>query len=42
MTDMNLDAHDNSITRIFPRLAETGATAEILATLTTTHASPGA
>jgi nicotinamidase-related amidase len=33
MTDMNLDAHTNSLTRIFPRLAETGTTAEILALL---------
>lgn len=31
MTDMNLDAHTNSITRIFPRLGETGTTADILA-----------
>ena len=38
MTDMNLDAHTNSITRIFPRLAETGTTAEILATLNATKA----
>ncbi len=33
MTDMNLDAHINSITRIFPRIAETGTTHEILALL---------
>jgi nicotinamidase-related amidase len=33
MTDMNADAHDNSVTRIFPRIAETGTTAEILALL---------
>jgi nicotinamidase-related amidase len=31
MTDMNLDAHTNSVTRIFPRLGETGTTADILA-----------
>ena len=31
MTDMNADAHFNSVTRIFPRLGETGTTAEILA-----------
>ncbi len=31
MTDMNPDAHINSITRIFPRLGETGTTADILA-----------
>lgn len=31
MTDTNADAHENSITRIFPRLGETATTAEILA-----------
>jgi hypothetical protein len=30
MTDMNADAHQNSITRIFPRLGETGNTQEII------------
>jgi len=30
MTDMNLDAHTNSIMRIFPRLGETGTAQEIL------------
>jgi nicotinamidase-related amidase len=30
MTDMNADAHKNSITRIFPRLGETGTTQEII------------
>jgi nicotinamidase-related amidase len=30
MTDMNADAHHNSITRIFPRLGETGTTLEII------------
>ena len=30
MTDMNADAHHNSITRIFPRLGETGTTLEIV------------
>jgi nicotinamidase-related amidase len=30
MTDMQKDAHHNSITRIFPRLGETGTTQEIL------------
>ena len=30
MTDMNADAHQNSVTRIFPRMAETGTTAEVL------------
>jgi nicotinamidase-related amidase len=33
MTDMNADAHANSITRIFPRLGETGTTAEIIGLL---------
>jgi nicotinamidase-related amidase len=30
MTDMNPDAHTNSLTRIFPKLGETGTTLEIL------------
>jgi nicotinamidase-related amidase len=30
MTDTNADAHTNSVTRIFPRLGETGTTREIL------------
>jgi nicotinamidase-related amidase len=30
MTDMNADAHANSVTRIFPRLGETGTTAEVI------------
>ena len=30
MTDMNADAHTNSITRIFPRLGETGTTQQII------------
>jgi nicotinamidase-related amidase len=33
MTDMNPDAHANSVTRIFPRLGETGSTREIVALL---------
>ena len=33
MTDLSAEAHDNSITRIFPRLGETGTTAEIVAML---------
>lgn len=33
MTDMSLEAHTNSITRIFPRLAETGTTQQILTLL---------
>ncbi len=30
MTDMNADAHTNSITRIFPRLGETGTAQQII------------
>ena len=30
MTDMNLDAHNNSLTRIFPRLGETGSVQDIV------------
>lgn len=30
MTDMSLEAHENSVSRIFPRIAETGTTDEIL------------
>jgi nicotinamidase-related amidase len=30
MTDLSLEAHDNSVTRIFPRLGETGSTQEIV------------
>jgi nicotinamidase-related amidase len=30
MTDLNLDAHNHSVTRIFPRLGENGTTHEIL------------
>lgn len=37
MTDMNADAHANSVTRIFPRLGETGSTAEVIALLAGTH-----
>ncbi|MEC3997037.1 isochorismatase family protein [Actinacidiphila sp. DG2A-62] len=33
MTDANPDAHANSISRIFPRMGETAATAEILTAL---------
>ena len=33
MTDMSAEAHENSVKRIFPRLGETGTTAEILALL---------
>ncbi|RFU47663.1 isochorismatase family protein [Paraburkholderia sp. DHOC27] len=38
MTDLNADAHHNSITRIFPRLGETGTTREVLDLLEKTHA----
>jgi len=38
MTDRNPDAHGNSITRIFPRLGETGTTQEIIALLRKTRA----
>ena len=33
MTDINADAHINSLTRIFPKLGESGTTEEILALL---------
>ena len=33
MADMSPEAHENSVTRIFPRLGETGTTEEILALL---------
>ncbi len=33
MTDGSAEAHDNSVTRIFPRLGETGTTAAIVALL---------
>lgn len=38
MTDRNLDSHLNSITRIFPRLGETGTTQEIIDLLDDTFA----
>jgi nicotinamidase-related amidase len=38
MTDMNADIHENSVTRVFPGLGETGTTAEILELLSTTRA----
>ncbi|MBY8343574.1 hydrolase [Streptomyces spinosirectus] len=37
MSDMDADAHHNSIERIFPRLGERGTTAEILELLAKTH-----
>jgi nicotinamidase-related amidase len=33
MTDTDADSHHNSVTRIFPKMAETGATADIVALL---------
>jgi nicotinamidase-related amidase len=33
MTDSSAEAHENSVTRIFPRLGETGTTQEIIALL---------
>jgi nicotinamidase-related amidase len=30
MTDMDIEAHQNSVTRIFPRMSETGTTDELL------------
>ena len=33
VTDADADAHRNSVERIFPRLAENGTTADILAAL---------
>ncbi len=37
MTDTNPDAHANSVTRIFPRIGETGTTQEIIDLLGRTH-----
>ena len=37
MTDTDMDAHLNSIARIFPRLGETGTTAQIIALLGGAH-----
>lgn len=38
MTDLNPDTHHNTITRIFPRLGESGTTREIVALLEQTRA----
>ncbi len=38
MTDRSLEAHENSIARIFPRLGETGTTLDIIARLGATPA----
>lgn len=37
MTDLDPDAHHNSVTRIFPRIGETVTTAEVLDMLEKTH-----
>jgi nicotinamidase-related amidase len=37
MTDMSADAHVNSVTRIFPRIGETGTTGEIIDLLENTR-----
>ena len=39
MTDMDADVHDNSVARIFPKLGETGTTAEIIDLLDTGSAA---
>ena len=41
MTDRSPEAHENSVKRIFPRLGETAATAEIVALLDSNRATPG-
>ena len=33
MTDLNAETHQNSVTRIFPRLGETGTTEDVIALL---------
>lgn len=38
MTDMSLEAHDNSVARIFPRMSETGTTEQIIDLLDSTRA----
>jgi nicotinamidase-related amidase len=37
MTDLDAQAHDNSVGRVFPKLGETGTAAELLALLDQTH-----
>jgi hypothetical protein len=39
MTDLDADVHYNSVTRIFPKLGETGTTAEIIDLLETGSAA---
>jgi nicotinamidase-related amidase len=41
MTDMNADAHHNSITRIFPRIGETGTTQAIIDLLAASRGEKG-
>jgi len=38
MSDLDLDTHRNSVEKIFPRLGETGSTADIIELLDKTHA----
>jgi nicotinamidase-related amidase len=38
MTDLNQEIHDNSVTRIFPGVGETGTTAQILELLASARA----
>jgi len=38
MTDQDLAAHEHSVTRVFPRIAETGTTAQLLSLLEEVHA----
>ena len=33
MTDLNAETHENSVTRIFPRLGETGTTEDVIGLL---------
>jgi nicotinamidase-related amidase len=42
MTDVSLEAHQNSVTRIFPRLGETGSTRDFIDLLARTAPGPGA
>ena len=37
MTDRSLEAHDYVVTQVFPRLGETGTTAEIIELFERTH-----
>ncbi len=38
MTDMSREAHDNSVTRVFPKIGETGTTQDVIALLQTEKA----